>query len=982
MDFARSRARDRFAPRPGSGTRIGALLLTTVMASFSLLGVDSASATGTTAYSNDFTTSIGNEWSSNAIILTTPSSAKVLGVAAQNVCFGGVCDWPGGSHTLTLSLSGLPEHSSMMLDFDFYTLRSWDGNDPTFGQDKWDLDATGVVSDIQPVTNFSNFNPSGDKTQSYPDAYPATNPGTTGAAATGNLLGYNTSGNGEISAARYDLNYVFDHSADDVTFTFSGTDLQGWADEGWVLDNVTVTVNPIEVTTESDDLTDNGNCTLREAIKAANTDTAVDECPAGSGADTISVPAGTYTLSIPGTGEDANATGDLDITDDLTIVGTGNPTIDANDIDRILEVKAGGTGIEVELIGLTLTDGSGAMRNEETLTLTESTVTGNTGGFESSGALSIVDSTMSNNTGGIAAVRNSGSLTVLNSTFTGNSTVDAGGAIVNAGASSMTMTNSTISGNTSSEGGGGIANFNATASISNSTITANVSPSAGGILNEPITGSDGEVTLSGSIIANNSNGDCGGSSPYTSTGHNLIETVSCTISGDTADDITGVDPSLGSLADNGGPTFTHALLGDSPAIDENPECPPPTADQRGIDRPQGPECDIGAFETTPPSSTITFPADDALYRAATFAAGCADGTPNVCGAASPNPDGAALDLVEVRIQRASDDMYWSGSVWQQVEAWNAASGTSSWTYGFTPGDDTYTLSSRSTDDDGYVESTATVMFTVDTMPPDTSIAMGPGGPTNDATPSFTFTSTEQGSTFECSVDAAVFTPCSSGDETSLLLDGAHTFYVRATDPAGNTDDTAASRQFTVDTIPPDTSIASGPSGTVYVRDASFTFTSEPNATFTCQLDDKAPKACTSSKNYSGLALGPHKFKVFATDAVGNEDPVPAERSWTIAAPQPKTVVLKASRGTVPKGERVRLSAIVSPCAGHEGDRIVFQKKVEDHWKRIARKDSNNLCKARTRPRIWKTTVFRAVSPKQDADHAKGVSNRIRIFLQR
>jgi len=70
----------------------------------------------------------------------------------------------------------------------------------------------------------------------------------------------------------------------------------------------------IAVTTTADELNADGDCSLREAIQAANTDTAVDACPAGSGADTIVVPAGTYAISIAGTGEDANATGDFDIT--------------------------------------------------------------------------------------------------------------------------------------------------------------------------------------------------------------------------------------------------------------------------------------------------------------------------------------------------------------------------------------------------------------------------------------------------------------------------------------------------------------------------------------------------------------------------------------------------------------------------------------------------------------------------------------------
>ena len=108
-------------------------------------------------------------------------------------------------------------------------------------------------------------------------------------------------------------------------------------------------------------------------------------------------------------------------------------------------------------------------------------------------------------------------------------------------------------------------------------------------------------------------------------------------------------------------------------------------------------------------------------------------------------------------------------------------------------------------------SPASRSFTVDTTPPDTTITAGPSGPTNDSTPTFSFTS-EAGATFECRVDAAAFASCSSPFTTGALSDGAHTFEVRAKDGVGNTDASPASRAFTVDTTPPDTTITAGPSG--------------------------------------------------------------------------------------------------------------------------------------------------------------------------
>ena len=85
-----------------------------------------------------------------------------------------------------------------------------------------------------------------------------------------------------------------------------------------------------------------------------------------------------------------------------------------------------------------------------------------------------------------------------------------------------------------------------------------------------------------------------------------------------------------------------------------------------------------------------------------------------------------------------------------------------------------------------------------------------------------------------------------------------------------------------DTTPPDTIIDSGPSGTVTSSKAKFYFHStEPNSTFRCSLDSTQFSACTSPKQYTGLANGPHTFQVYATDAAGNRDLDPASSTWTV-----------------------------------------------------------------------------------------------------
>jgi CSLREA domain-containing protein len=106
----------------------------------------------------------------------------------------------------------------------------------------------------------------------------------------------------------------------------------------------------ITVNTTNDELNSDGDCSLREAIQAANTDATVDACTTGSGADTITLPAGTYTLSLAGASEDANATGDLDITSVITIDGAdaASTTIDGGGLDRVLDVRpSGGATLEM-----------------------------------------------------------------------------------------------------------------------------------------------------------------------------------------------------------------------------------------------------------------------------------------------------------------------------------------------------------------------------------------------------------------------------------------------------------------------------------------------------------------------------------------------------------------------------------------------------------------------------------------------------------
>jgi Bacterial Ig-like domain/NHL repeat len=215
-------------------------------------------------------------------------------------------------------------------------------------------------------------------------------------------------------------------------------------------------------------------------------------------------------------------------------------------------------------------------------------------------------------------------------------------------------------------------------------------------------------------------------------------------------------------------------------------------------------------------------------------------------------------------------------------------------------DGSHTIFVRATDQAGNTDSTPdSRTFTVDATPPDTTIDSGPSGTTNDATPTFAFSSSEPGSSFECKVDSGSYGACSSPHTTAQLDDGSHTFSVRATDDAGNTDPTGDVRTFTVDATPPDTTIDSGPSGTINDPTPTFAFSSsEPGSSFECKVDSDSYAACTSPKTTAQLADGPHTFSVRAKDPAGNTDPSPSSRTFTVDAASPTASITSGPSGTI------------------------------------------------------------------------------------
>jgi predicted outer membrane repeat protein len=263
--------------------------------------------------------------------------------------------------------------------------------------------------------------------------------------------------------------------------------------------------------------------------------------------------------------------------------------------------------------GNSVYDGGGAILNSAggSLTVTGSTFSGNSAPYRGGaiearpGTLAVVtDSSFSGNSSGVnggGIFNYASTLTVTNSTFSGNVTTGpyaaGGGGIYNFEAA-LTVTNSTFSGNSAASVGGGVDNFASTLTVTNSTFSGNSATSGGGVSNAGWPSVPGSATLRNTIVANSpSGGNCSGA--ITDEGGNL-SWPDATCPGINQDPL--LDPA--GLQDNGGPTKTIALQPGSPAIDTAVDANCPATDQRGVSRPQGAHCDIGAFELEETTLTV------------------------------------------------------------------------------------------------------------------------------------------------------------------------------------------------------------------------------------------------------------------------------------------------------------------------------------------------------------------------------------------
>jgi CSLREA domain-containing protein len=340
---------------------------------------------------------------------------------------------------------------------------------------------------------------------------------------------------------------------------------------------------PTKTADTADGACDPTDCSLREAILAAN---------ANPGEDVILLHAGIYLLTLTGD-EDLGAAGDLDVQGDLVLIGdgAGRTIVDGNGVDRIFQVPG---GVTAELRDLTLRNGrapgaGGAILNNGRLTVTRAVLSGNSA---------------SGDGGAIATSGSNSALTVTASTLASNTSQARGGAITVGG--TVEIANVTISGNQAHLGGGLYVFSDARVTVNNVTIAGNHAvDQGGGVLaeNSAFIGLPPRVT--NSILAGNSASvgpDCSG--PINSSYDLIGNAAGCILPGAGSHDLIGVALGLGPLTENGGPTPTRPLLSGSPAIDAGSPAGPGSADacaatdQRGASRPGGLRCDIGASEET------------------------------------------------------------------------------------------------------------------------------------------------------------------------------------------------------------------------------------------------------------------------------------------------------------------------------------------------------------------------------------------------
>ncbi|TML34715.1 MAG: hypothetical protein E6G24_03770 [Actinobacteria bacterium] len=209
------------------------------------------------------------------------------------------------------------------------------------------------------------------------------------------------------------------------------------------------------------------------------------------------------------------------------------------------------------------------------------------------------------------------------------------------------------------------------------------------------------------------------------------------------------------------------------------------------------------------------------------------------------------------------------------------------------------------------------MVTVDGTPPaPPTLTSEPSDPANSSAASFGFSDADPTASFRCRLDGGNFSACASPKAYAGLAEGAHTFAVKAIDPAGN-ESTATFYSWTIDvTPPPAPTIISKPPSVTAATSASFSFAdADSSASFLCRLDSTAFSACTSPQSYAGpLAAGSHTFRVKARDPAANESAV-TSYAWTIDLTGPVVTIDPATEPSDPTNQTSAAFAFTANKAG-------------------------------------------------------------------
>ena len=239
-------------------------------------------------------------------------------------------------------------------------------------------------------------------------------------------------------------------------------------------------------------------------------------------------------------------------------------------------------------------------------------------------------------------------------------------------------------------------------------------------------------------------------------------------------------------------------------------------------------------------------------------------------------------------------------------------------------DGSHTFTARATDAYGKT-ATDDQTWTVDAVGSNTVIDSAPPPHTASTDATITFSSPDALATFECSLDGAAFTPCTTPQGLTGLSEGTHTFRVRAVDEALIVDPTPAQTSWRVDLTAPDSSFTAGPSGLTGDATPTFEFTAnEVGSTFECSVNSGPWESCDTPLTLPAQTEGAHDVAVRATDAVGNLETSPATRSFTVDLTAPDTTITSAPT----EGSRVASSSVDLAFESPDADAAEFRCRLD------------------------------------------------------